>query len=182
MDLFQGDFLSALWDKVPGDSLSEKYFWDLERDACNAIRREFRRVNEKVIYDQTSGSIQICGFDTAACAASSGASCVRCQRGFGPFPLCIVSACNGACANCLWASRDHRTCSIVTESQQTDSSAMYRENLSNTEQFVAFRRTRTALDTALAQNPINPATLQTAWQAHMNASTDLVNLVDSIRW
>lgn len=49
MDLFQGGFLSALWDKVPGDSLSEKYFWDLERDACNAIRREFRRVNESVI-------------------------------------------------------------------------------------------------------------------------------------
>ncbi|KAJ5831268.1 uncharacterized protein N7525_009521 [Penicillium rubens] len=53
-----------VWDKVPGESLSDEYFWSLDRDARDTIRREFRRflpcgieptppTTTNLIYDQT---------------------------------------------------------------------------------------------------------------------------------
>ncbi|KAJ5521606.1 hypothetical protein N7527_005721 [Penicillium freii] len=75
-----GFSVCIVWDKVPGESLSDEYFWSLDRDARDTIRREFRRVNEQflpcgieptpptttnLIYDQVSGSIHICGFSAA---------------------------------------------------------------------------------------------------------------------
>ncbi|OQE40932.1 hypothetical protein PENCOP_c005G06653 [Penicillium coprophilum] len=72
-DPIPGGFsIYIVWDKVPGESLSDKYFWSLSRDARDGIRREFRRVNEQflpwgieptsptttnLIYDQVSGSM-----------------------------------------------------------------------------------------------------------------------------
>lgn len=37
---------SIVWDKVPGEPLSEEYFWKLDRKTRDAIRKEFRRVYE----------------------------------------------------------------------------------------------------------------------------------------
>lgn len=49
-DAVPGGFsVCIVWDKVPGESLSDEYFWSLDRDARDDIRREFRRVNEFVI-------------------------------------------------------------------------------------------------------------------------------------
>jgi hypothetical protein len=45
--LVPGGFsVCIVWDKVPGESLSDKYFWSQDRDARDIIRQEFRRVNE----------------------------------------------------------------------------------------------------------------------------------------
>lgn len=49
-DAVPGGFsVCIVWDKVPGESLSDEHFWSLDRDARDAIRREFRRVNEFII-------------------------------------------------------------------------------------------------------------------------------------
>lgn len=42
-----GGFITyVVWDKVPGDSLTEDKFWNLDRQSRDAIRKEFRRVYE----------------------------------------------------------------------------------------------------------------------------------------
>ncbi|KAI2791879.1 hypothetical protein POX_c04759 [Penicillium oxalicum] len=67
-----GFLVSVVWEKVPGEPLSQGYFWSLEFEHREAIRQEFRRVYEqlvrcgirpciatlsKLIYDQSSGKI-----------------------------------------------------------------------------------------------------------------------------
>lgn len=58
-DAVPGGFSTCIvWNKVPGHSLSREHFWSLDRDARDALRREFRRVNEFVI---TLLSMKLCG-------------------------------------------------------------------------------------------------------------------------
>ena len=39
--LFPGGFVTYIvWDKVPGEPLSEKYFWKQDRKVRDAIRKE----------------------------------------------------------------------------------------------------------------------------------------------
>lgn len=41
-----GFAISIIWEKVPGEPLSQKYFWSLDLKQRDAIREEFRRVYE----------------------------------------------------------------------------------------------------------------------------------------
>lgn len=41
-----GFLVSVVWEKVPGEPLSQEYFWSLEFEHREAIRQEFRRVYE----------------------------------------------------------------------------------------------------------------------------------------
>ncbi|CAG8288206.1 unnamed protein product [Penicillium salamii] len=44
-DIVPGGFFTCIvWDKVPGEALTSEYFWNLNRQDCDSIRREFRRV------------------------------------------------------------------------------------------------------------------------------------------
>lgn len=46
-DIIPGGFSTCVvWDKVPGESLTPQYFWNLTREARDTIRREFRQVYE----------------------------------------------------------------------------------------------------------------------------------------
>lgn len=46
-DIIPGGFSTCVvWDKVPGESLTPQYFWNLTREARDTIRSEFRRVYE----------------------------------------------------------------------------------------------------------------------------------------
>lgn len=46
-DIVPGGFVTYIvWDKVPGEPLSENYFWKQDRKVRDVIRKEFRRVYE----------------------------------------------------------------------------------------------------------------------------------------
>ncbi|KAJ5906397.1 uncharacterized protein N7473_003313 [Penicillium subrubescens] len=73
--------ISIVWEKVPGEPLSQDYFWSLNEQQRDSIREEFRRVyrqvlrsgfkpcmatTSKLIYDESTGKMHICGFRMAA--------------------------------------------------------------------------------------------------------------------
>ncbi|KAJ5247693.1 hypothetical protein N7468_002676 [Penicillium chermesinum] len=75
-----GSEVLIVWEKVPGEPLSEEYFWSLKGQDREKIRGEFRRVYQKflaygvmpcladstkLIYDASTGTIHISGFRLA---------------------------------------------------------------------------------------------------------------------
>ncbi|KAJ5572728.1 hypothetical protein N7450_009712 [Penicillium hetheringtonii] len=71
---------TIIWEKVPGNPLSEEYFWNLDRDQRDSIREAFRSAFEqltrcgiqpfapsfsKLIYDESTKKIHISGFRMA---------------------------------------------------------------------------------------------------------------------
>ncbi|CEJ58336.1 hypothetical protein PMG11_06995 [Penicillium brasilianum] len=77
-DLVPGGFIQyVVWEKVPGESLTEELFWSLDRPTRDDIRAKFRAAYEellrydvapqlsrisKIIYDHSTGDIRISGF------------------------------------------------------------------------------------------------------------------------
>ncbi|KAJ5364538.1 uncharacterized protein N7496_010251 [Penicillium cataractarum] len=70
-----------VWEKVPGEPLSQDYFWSLNEQQRDSIREEFHQVyqqllwcgfqpfmatSSKLIYDESTGKIHISGFRMAA--------------------------------------------------------------------------------------------------------------------
>ncbi|KAB8263302.1 hypothetical protein BDV32DRAFT_119159 [Aspergillus pseudonomiae] len=77
-ELIPGGYTKYLvWEKVPGESLTEEFFWSLDRSTRDDIRAKFRVAYEeilrcrvvpqmsrisKIIYDQTTGNVRISDF------------------------------------------------------------------------------------------------------------------------
>ncbi|KAJ5162052.1 hypothetical protein N7492_007444 [Penicillium capsulatum] len=64
-DLLPGDYIRYLvWEKVPGEPLTEEFFWGLDITARKDIRAKFRDAYEisKIIFDQSTGNLHISGF------------------------------------------------------------------------------------------------------------------------
>ncbi|KAJ5433322.1 uncharacterized protein N7458_012478 [Penicillium daleae] len=77
-DLVPSGFIKyVVWEKVPGESLTEELFWSLDRPTRDDIRAKFRAAYEellrcgvapqlsrisKIIYDHSTGDIRISGF------------------------------------------------------------------------------------------------------------------------
>ncbi|KNG82809.1 hypothetical protein ANOM_009255 [Aspergillus nomiae NRRL 13137] len=80
-DLIPGGYTKYLvWEKVPGESLTEEFFWSLDRSTRDDIRARFRVAYEeilrcrvvpqmsrisKIIYDQTTGNVCVKGSTNA---------------------------------------------------------------------------------------------------------------------
>ncbi|OQE91186.1 hypothetical protein PENNAL_c0010G00260 [Penicillium nalgiovense] len=77
-DLVPGGFVKyVVWEKVPGEPLTEEFFWSLDPGTREDIRVHFRAAFEemlrcgvkpqmsrisKIIYDQSTGNVRISGF------------------------------------------------------------------------------------------------------------------------
>ncbi|KAJ5936450.1 hypothetical protein N7454_005085 [Penicillium verhagenii] len=62
-DLVPGGFAKYIvWEKMPGEPLTEEFFWSLDPDMLRCgVKPQMSRIS-KIIYDQSTGNVRISGF------------------------------------------------------------------------------------------------------------------------